>query len=584
MWSPDRRRSLTCPLNSKISAVGRILAIVTFLILLGLGILAFIMTLNVREESMPPIPSTERYIPDLKNLRNEMKDFVDDDDEGEAAPGENSEQEVSPDQKEPDTDELQGRVLDKGTGDPIAEFEIGLAPVGMDKPNWQVFVTWVPIKRSDGQFSVPMPSPAAVHIGARARGYQPQWESLGTDTGSYTFRLAPGPIIYGTIVDAGGYPVEGAAIIPDPDPDAAQPIGYSDGGGQFEVTLSFVTLELDGVTPVTVTHPDFMPSTVYVHVRPGREELRIVLSSGGVIAGHVFQGTTPAAGCRIHAVLSHWDEGQQGPIMSDPARTNPNLFLGPFPAPAVAETDADGRYEMRALYPGEYRVSAKVGEEECAAWLNRRAIVEDGSTSGVDFHAPLEHASLTLNLRVEGETPSFVNAQLLSMLEDCEVRIDLRPVEPGVYGAACVPSGPGILHVTATRDKETMFRTVRDFTFQPDTTVEETIELGFRGHIVGTVQREPETYNVVFALFGRLDIDRAEEYSPSELMMRAALHADTFPEGQFDLTPLERGDYTIVAVTSSERLLEGPPPADLRIQARHVTVNDTAPIIVDFRS
>lgn len=70
-----------------------------FFVLIGVGILAFVMTLNVREESMPPIPSTEWYMHDLKNLGDQVKDYVREDD----APDESA-PETAPTSAEPAPD------------------------------------------------------------------------------------------------------------------------------------------------------------------------------------------------------------------------------------------------------------------------------------------------------------------------------------------------------------------------------------------------------------------------------------------------------------------------------------------------
>lgn len=54
--------------------------------LLGVGVLAFIMTLNMREEPMPPIPTTEPYMHDLKAIGDEVRDMLDGSDDA-RAPG-----------------------------------------------------------------------------------------------------------------------------------------------------------------------------------------------------------------------------------------------------------------------------------------------------------------------------------------------------------------------------------------------------------------------------------------------------------------------------------------------------------------
>lgn len=71
-----------------------------FVVLIGVGVLAFVMTLNVREETMPPIPSTEWYMHDLKELGGQVKHYVTDDEDGE-----NGEPAESPEPSEPENGE-----------------------------------------------------------------------------------------------------------------------------------------------------------------------------------------------------------------------------------------------------------------------------------------------------------------------------------------------------------------------------------------------------------------------------------------------------------------------------------------------
>jgi hypothetical protein len=62
-----KRRS-ACPLSSKSDARTRQLAFVLFLVLLGIGVLAFLTTLNTHEDTMPPLPPVEPLFEDLREI------------------------------------------------------------------------------------------------------------------------------------------------------------------------------------------------------------------------------------------------------------------------------------------------------------------------------------------------------------------------------------------------------------------------------------------------------------------------------------------------------------------------------------
>ncbi len=547
------------------------MAFVAFLVLLGAGILAFIMTLDVRDESMPPIPSAQKYRPELKVIRDEMKELVDVTDDADTPGSDDTGGQPVTTAEKP----IEGVVVDDRTGDPITKFEIGLLPVSTEEMTYLAFARWIPFDDPEGQFSIPLDQLDDIkQIAARADGYAITFETIGSEKPSadLVLRLKEGAKVIGRVLNTSREPIEGARIYPTFDPNMSTPDATTDSNGAFELTLPFVNTESDSVQALAVLHDDYVAANFQVPGRRGdREHVEIILTTGGRVAGHVLRGGRGVAGATVRAQLQSWAEGPTQPIMRNAGRE-----FAPYREMRTATTDADGRYEIALLFPGEAAVTLMEDPPLCVATMQSMAIVEDQRTTQIDFELAEQHGAVEVAVQVRGETPTFVHADVLTGEADVELRGEAH--EP--YRAPCVPVGPATLVISASLN-DTMYRIVRDIEVAPDTVLQQSVDLGFQGIVRGTCADMPEDkHALVLALFGTLDTGILADYDPSELMMRAATYVEPNPDGSFELTPLEQGDYTIVAAFSTENLLEQTPTDPITYFATHATVADETPVQV----
>ena len=152
-------------------------------------------------------------------------------------------------------------------------------------------------------------------------------------------RLGNGEHVIGEVLDADTeMPVSGArATLADPAklerlrfirPERVAPLGVSGSGGWYELRRV-----PRGLLVLVVTHPDYLPEFAPVNTRDPLPTVR--LHRGGAIAGAVrdVRGR-PVAGVRVVALSEEVNDG------------------------AEASSDASGRFELKKLRPGRYRVVA----------------------------------------------------------------------------------------------------------------------------------------------------------------------------------------------------------------------------------
>ena len=148
-----------------------------------------------------------------------------------------------------------------------------------------------------------------------------------------------GTLISGAVVDAGGVPVPGTAVVPFSITTAQayelirpyeRCCAVTDAQGRFALAL-----EEEGRYELQFYSAEFMDKEVR-DIRPGEHDLRIVLDRGGAVTGRVFfmagGRKIPLAGASVHA--------QAGDRLMD-ARTRP--------VRKETMTDDEGRFELKCL-------------------------------------------------------------------------------------------------------------------------------------------------------------------------------------------------------------------------------------------
>ncbi|HEX6882315.1 MAG TPA: sigma-70 family RNA polymerase sigma factor [Planctomycetota bacterium] len=244
---------------------------------------------------------------------------------------------------------LAGRVLDAASGAPIPRFTLRFLEPD-DLKNRARWVPWTePLVVADptGEFWLEASfSPDLVTaIEARAEGYAPALvarvaSSLDPDPGACELRLVRATRVSGVVVDAAtGAPLQGARVWSSTRimPTREHPHARTDPAGRFELR--------DLPTGPTTLHVELIshaPATDGPFLLAGASERRIELGHGASVVGRLLDPEdTPLAGEDV--TLSRTDA--QGQSFRWTTRT-----------------DGEGRFAVRNLLPGEYRLAWKRAE------------------------------------------------------------------------------------------------------------------------------------------------------------------------------------------------------------------------------
>jgi len=226
----------------------------------------------------------------------------------------------------PPPGELRGQVI-RASGSPVTAFT----------------VNGVRFESPDGRFRILTPPQGEFRVVVRAEGFAPNLFHVQGASGKKLqipeIRLGNGEHVLGEVLDADTeMPVADArASLADPAklerlrfvrPERVAPLGVSGNGGWYELRRV-----PRGLLVLVVNHPDYLPEFVPVNTREPLPTVR--LHRGGAIAGAVrdLRGR-PVPGVRVVAFSETENDG------------------------AEASSDPAGRFELKKLRPGRYRVVA----------------------------------------------------------------------------------------------------------------------------------------------------------------------------------------------------------------------------------
>ncbi len=226
----------------------------------------------------------------------------------------------------PPPGELRGQVV-RGSGAPVTRFTVN--GVAFDDP--------------EGMFRILTPPDGDFRVVVRADGFAPNVFHVQGASGKKLWvpeiRLGDGEHVLGEVLDAQtGTPVLMARVgLADPAqlerlrfirPERVGNLGTTGGGGWFEVRRA-----PRGLLVLVVSHPDYLPEFVPVNTRDRLPT--VLLHRGGTIAGIVRDANgAPIPGVRVIAASQQANDAGE------------------------ASADVHGRFEMRRLRPGLYRVAA----------------------------------------------------------------------------------------------------------------------------------------------------------------------------------------------------------------------------------
>jgi hypothetical protein len=264
--------------------------------------------------------------------------------------------------------ELRGQVV-RRSGAPVTRFTVN--DVRFEDP--------------EGMFRILTPPEGEFRVVIRAEGFAPNVFHVQGASGKKLWvpeiRLGDGEHVLGEVVDAQtGEPVRAArASLADPAklerlrfvrPERVAGLGVTGGGGWFELRQA-----PRGLLVLVVQHPDYLPEFVPVNTRDQLPPVR--LHRGGSVAGTVRGARgAPVPGVRVVALSEDAGDG------------------------AEANADVRGRFEMRKLRPGRYRIVAMpLGQAVDAG----QVVIDDGKVAEVAVELrgrvrPMELPTIELGL------------------------------------------------------------------------------------------------------------------------------------------------------------------------------------------
>ena len=227
---------------------------------------------------------------------------------------------------------------------------------------------------SDGSFKIEKLSPGSYRLAVQAEGYAPRLSEPievhpGQTTQGVVIHLSGGGAVEFHVVNESGKSIEGAMVFIDT--EAWQ---FAASERSLPTTWSRMT-NRDGLYAfqhqpegkqirVEMHHPSYARGQGEATVVAGKtQRVEIVLGTPGAVAGTVFDRN-----------------GLPMPNVSVDAHGNP---IGGMPQRTSTRTDATGHYELRALTPGSWQVSARFTNSS----QQTRMMVEvvAGQTTTVDF-------------------------------------------------------------------------------------------------------------------------------------------------------------------------------------------------------
>ncbi len=308
---------------------------------------------------------------------------------------------------------LKGIVVDAASGKPVTKFRGRVRKLRtLSGPNYVEDDRWQSFESPEGAVEIETTGPGLFQLQVAAEGFA--WtvsREINTDQDKDPIRieLIKGVPLSGQVVDEQGQPVSGAKVIPLSKASGTMPrvlASFVTEDGAVETVDGKFTLEhiTPGSETLKVTHPDYcfaIVKDIDVKKGAGTKDVRITLTCGGTVQGHVFDvNGEPEA----NVTLYFQDKSGYGGSRDREA--------GRF---ATAVTNKDGYYEVHHL-PEQLCYVHRANEWEGLGVVRHAIMPKNGKTSQLNFGGESRiNGRLTVNgkpltkarILLSGDSPSF---------------------------------------------------------------------------------------------------------------------------------------------------------------------------------
>ena len=327
--------------------------------------------------------------------------------------------------------QVNGRVLDARTGQPIPEFEIVLQVNWSDSLDSWMAKQFQTVSNPEGRFELQQTQLFRSMLAARAPGYATGMKVLDLTGPPYEheveLKLEPGQDVNGKVVDARGAPVAGASIFFG----RIQALGdraitQSAEDGSFQLASFPAAPQM-----VAAYHPSYAPAWITVEGTARFRPVEIVLSDGGAIEGNVtFAGETALA-CEASIAFDDYH----------------------FVPEMTAAAAADGTFRIERVKPGEATVVLAIGTDlpfqERLRYI-QTVSVQAGRTTAVHFDIQPYTGGLEGVLQYPQDAlPSRVLLKLECATDTGAVKRVALVAADGRFYFDRMPGGPATLEIDA---------------------------------------------------------------------------------------------------------------------------------------
>lgn len=430
----------------------------------------------------------------------------------------------------------EGKVVDGQTGQPLSTFDVVYlkTPPG-DESHWQNILRgettqWLPVNHPEGRYRIDdVVSQAKFAVAARAAGFEPAYAVVpplkAAQTGQVTdLRLMPEARIHGVVVSSDRRPLADADVYLGTEPRGRR-VARTGADGCFAINQ----LSAGSVT-LTASHPDHLPGTTQVNVARGNDtHVEIVLGGGGFVQGTVMRGTTPLPGQKVAVTR-----------------------LVPPRVRKETVTDDSGFYTIEGLPVGEAEVIAKVSisdeRDAVPIRLQRRILIEDGRPAVADFQFGDASSSIEGAVTAGGQPATIVSIQGFVTGDSGDSFFNASVTAEGVYSIRNLPPGSAWIEATILLNDGRERRKNIPIEIPLGQAIRQDIQFDGAALVYGTVGNLTENESgEVMAVMGSYTFDPAQ-IDIVDLEHATCATSPISPQGEYRLTDLDAGTYTIIVI------------------------------------